>query len=104
MENSRKHVNIRAVNQWSGRYGAEACIASPDFHSIARIGDDMAIIQMKVTTVKIEKPIYVGLSVLDISKTLMYDFHYNKMKKWVGSKCKLLYLSLIHISEPTRPY
>ena len=81
MEDERKHCDIRPVTKWEGRYGAEACIASPDFHSIARITENLAIVQKKRTEVEITKPIYIGLSILDISKILMYDFHYNKMKQ-----------------------
>ena len=94
MENERNHVDARVVNVWPGRYGAEACISCSDFHSLAVISDDVAVVQMRRTNIQITKPIYIGLSVLDLSKTLMYDFHYSKMKTWVGSKCKLMYMDM----------
>lgn len=85
IQNVRKQRDIRPVTVWEGRYGAEACIASPDFHSMVEINENFAIIHKKRTEIEIRKRIYIGASILDISKTLMYDFHYSKMKKWVDS-------------------
>ena len=47
---------------------------------------------MKKTKVKINKPIYLGLSILEISKTLMYEFWYDYMKPKYGDNVKLCYM------------
>ena len=56
------------------------------------ISEDLSIIEMKRTKVKMNKPIYLGLSILDISKILMYEFWYDYMKPKYGNDVKLCYM------------
>jgi hypothetical protein len=46
---------------------------------------------MGKTQIKYDKPMIVGMCILDLSKHLMYNFHYNTMKKQYGDRCKLLF-------------
>ena len=54
--------------------------------------ESLLAIEMKKTKVKMNKPIYLGLSILEISKTLMYEFWYDYMKPKYGDNVKLYYM------------
>ena len=55
-------------------------VSEPNCHTINLISEDLSIIEMKKTKVKMNKPIYLRLSILEISKILMYEFWYDYMK------------------------
>ena len=77
MENIRKHRDIKLVTTDKKR---SKLVSEPNYHTINLISEDYSIIEMKKTKVKINKPIYLGLSILQISKTLMYELWYDYMK------------------------
>ncbi|CAB0037754.1 unnamed protein product [Trichogramma brassicae] len=91
MENVRKRIDVKLVSGWDGRYGAEAQISKPNFHSRAIFDENLVAIQLSKTVVTIDKPVYVGFSILDISKTQLYRFHYDFMRDRFKSNCKVLY-------------
>lgn len=92
MENIRKHRLIRLINSYEGRYGAKNMISSPNFHNRTIFDDDLMAIEMRKLELKFNKPLYIGMAILDISKVCLYDFHYNYMlKKFSQDQCKLLY-------------
>ncbi|XP_043479662.1 uncharacterized protein LOC122509562 [Leptopilina heterotoma] len=92
MENVRKRVDVKLVTKWEGRYGAEALISKPNFHTRAIFNENLVAVELNKTEVLMNKPIYIGLSVLDISKTLIhFYFHYKYMRNKYGKNCKLLY-------------
>ena len=89
MKNARKRCEVKIVTKWNGRYGAEALISRPNFHSVSIFDDEFLAIQMEKTEVYSNKPIYVGFCVLEISKICLNEFHYNYMKLNLQDKCKL---------------
>ena len=56
------------------------------------IDEDLAIIEMKKTRVKMNKPIYLGLSILEISKITMYEFWYDNVKSKYMDNARLCYM------------
>ena len=56
------------------------------------ISENLSIIEKKKVKVKMKKPIYLGLSILEISKIIMYEFWYDYMKKKYGDMVKLCYM------------
>ena len=91
MENIRNHKDIRLVITDKKR---NKLVSEPNYHTINLISEDLSIIEMKKTKVKMNKPIYLGLSILEISKTLMYEFWYDCMKPKYGSDVKLCYMDM----------
>ena len=89
MENIRKHRDIKLVTTDRKR---RKLVSEPNYHIINLISEDLSIIEMKKTKVKMNKPIYLGLSILEISKTLMYEFWYNYMKPKYNNDVKLCYM------------
>ncbi|KAJ8911386.1 hypothetical protein NQ315_013521 [Exocentrus adspersus] len=91
MENIRRHRIIKLRNHWDGKWGVKNYIASPNFHSIKIFDVDLVAVELNKAEICFNKPLYVGQCILDISKTCVYDFHYNFMLKNLGNNCKLLY-------------
>lgn len=91
MENLRNRVDIKLRTKWQGRYGAAQLIAQPNFKRRKIFDENLVAIEMLKTIIKMNKPIVIGMSVLDISKVIMYDFHYNYMKKKYEENVEILY-------------
>ena len=89
MENIRKHRDIKLVTTDKKR---SKLVSEPNYHTINLISEDLSIIEMKKTKVKMKKPIYLGLSILEISKILMYEFWYDFMKPKYNDNVKLCYM------------
>lgn len=91
-ENVRNRIHIVLVNKWIGRYGLEKLIAKPNFARCVIFNENLVACELKQLNVVIKKPVIAGVSVLDISKTIMYKFHYDFMLKHFDPKdCKLQY-------------
>ena len=77
MENVRKHRDIKLVTTDKRR---NQLLSEPNYHTTKWFSEKLSAIQMKKTKVKMNKPIYLGLPILEISKTLMYEFWCDYMK------------------------
>ena len=94
MENVDKRTDIRLVTEWAknkNKNGAENLIAKASFKDYTVFSENLVAIQLKKMLIKYDKPIYIGFSILDISKTVMYDFFYGFLKPMYKDNVKLLY-------------
>lgn len=91
MENLRARVDIKLKTKWDGRYAASKLISKPNFKRCVIFDEDLVAIEMSRTFITMNRPIAVGMSILDGSKLLMYDFHYNHMKRKYADNIQLMY-------------
>ena len=89
MENIRKHRDIKLVTTDKKR---NKLVSEPNYHTTNYISEELSIIEMNKTKVKMNKPMYLGQSILDISKILMYEFWYDYMKPKCNDNVKLCYM------------
>ena len=88
MENIRKRSNIKLETD---PYHFLRQTAKPTFVSCKIFHENLVAVHMKNNLLLLDKPSYVGMCILDLSKVLMYDFHYNFIKKKYGDRAKLLF-------------
>ena len=88
IENIRNRVDIKLVTTPKQ---AEKYIYQPNYTGRTTFSDNLVAIHMGKTSIYMNKPIYLGMCILGISKTLMYDFYYGFLKKMYGNKVKLLF-------------
>ena len=88
VQNDRKHRDFRLATTEAKRY---KLASEPNYHSTKCISKHLLVLEMKKTKVKINKPIYLGQAVLDLSKTLMFEFWYDYLKPMYGDKIRLCY-------------
>ena len=69
-------------------------VSEPNYHTTKWFSENLLAIEMKKSKVKMNKPVYLGLSILEISKTLMYEFWYDYMKPKYGDNVKLCYMDI----------
>ena len=87
MENIRNRVDIKLCSDGEK---TEKLMAKPTFEHANIFAENLVAIHMRKTKIVFNKPIYIGMSILDISKDCMYDFYYNVMKEKYGEKFPLL--------------
>ena len=88
MENVRKHRDIKLVKTYEKR---NKLVSQPNYHTTKRFSENLLAIEMKKTKAKMNKLVYLGMSILDISKTLMYKFWYDYIKSKYEDRAKLCY-------------
>ena len=77
MENIRKHRDIKLVNNKEDYLKQ---VMKPNFKGGVLMGADLTSYEMGKVKVKMNKPVYLGQAILDLSKTIMYEFHYDYIK------------------------
>ena len=88
MENIRNRQDIRLATR---KDQLKKLTSKPNFKRRTIFSENLIAVHMGKTHLKFNKPIYVGMSILDISKSLMYDFHYNYIKPKYGNRAELCF-------------
>src|SRR5437867_1001934 len=88
MENVRKRQNFKLI---CDKAKFQKYVSKPNFINGVIFNENLVGVHYIKEKILLNKPIYVGFSILDISKTLMYDFHYGHIKPKYGNKAKLLF-------------
>ena len=88
MENIRKRVDVRLI---TNEKKLLKMTSKPTYVSSKIFNENLVAVHKIKETITLNRPAYVGMCILDLSKTLMYDFHYNYIKKKYGEKAKLLF-------------
>ncbi|KAG7294835.1 hypothetical protein JYU34_022791 [Plutella xylostella] len=98
IENKRKQVDVKLVTVWKDvcnntnkLCGAEKYISAPNFKNLAIISENLVAIHLQRTHVILDRPIYIGFSVLELAKTHLYRFHYSFMKPFYDKRIQLCY-------------
>ena len=89
MESVRNYRDIKLVTTDKRR---KRLVSEPNYHTHKNFSEHLMAIEMKKTKIKMTKPIYLGMSILDISKILMYEFWYDYLKPKYGDRAKLCYM------------
>ena len=89
MENLRNRIDVKLVNKDKDYL---KCTSKPSYmsHKIFDLDNLVAIRKSKVA-LKLNKPAYIGMCIIELSKVLMYEFHYDYIKNKCDNKSKLLF-------------
>ena len=88
MENIRNRVDVKLVNT---EEKFKKLVAKPNFKSRKIFNENLISVHMKKTSLTMNKPVYLGMCILELSKIIMFDFHYKYIKPKYGNKAKLLF-------------
>ena len=100
MENMRRHKDIKLVPTEKRR---NYLVSEQNYHTTKFFMDNLLAIEMKKTQILMNKPVYLGLSILDLSKTGMYEFQYDYLKPKYGENVKFYYMDtdsfIVHVKR-----
>ena len=98
MENVRKRRNIKLVTTERRR---NYLVSEPNYHTTKFFIENLLAIEMRKTQILMNKPVYLGLSKLDLSKAVMYEFWYDYVKPNYDEIAKLCYIDtdsfIVHV-------
>ena len=89
MENVRENRNIKLVTTERRR---NHLVSEPNYHTTKFFPENILAIEMRKTQLLMNLPVYLGLSVLDLSKTVMHEFWYDHVKPNYGENKKHCYM------------
>ena len=98
IENVKKHRNIKLVTtEWRRNY----LVSKPNYHMTKFFTENLLAIEMRKTQIMINKSVYLRLSILDLSKTVMCEFWYDYVKPKYGENAKHCYMNtdsfIVHV-------
>ena len=88
MENLCKRVDVRLV---ADEKKLDKLTSKPTYVSSKIFNENLMAVHKIKEALTLNRPAFVGMCILDLSKTLMYDFHYNYVKEKYGDRAKLLF-------------
>ena len=99
LDNIRNRVDIRLI---TSNKVAQKLAVKPNYDCCTIFDENLVVVDMKKTKLYFINPIYLGISIHDLSKSLIYDFHYNYIKTKYGDKAKLLFTDTDSIAYEIR--
>ena len=79
-------------SQYEGAFGIQAYVSRPNFHRLTVFSPNLVAVELKNANIKIDRPIYAGATILELSKVIMYEFFYGFLKAECGEDFNLCYL------------
>ncbi|XP_047985628.1 uncharacterized protein LOC125226449 [Leguminivora glycinivorella] len=98
IENKRKHLHVQLAIKWKDNdnktnkhLGAEKILLKPNVKNVSIFNENFVAVQLSPEKICLDRPIYIGFTVLELAKTHLYQFHYNFIKKTYKENVKLCY-------------
>ena len=99
MENIRKRVVVRLV---AAQMKLSKLVSKPAYVNSKIFEEDVAAVYKMEETLTLDRPAYLGMCILDLSKTLVYEFHYKYAKEKYGSRTKLFFTDTNSLTYETQ--